>query len=214
MLSSSQLSVFFSINILFVSKLEGFLLIRVKIQRIGQPGCWLQIYILDSYQNKINHKQNDYIKILHDNNIRNNHMNSESPFSLAFFHYPIPEYRPKGSFSVVGEYNQKEQLITDTSAETRKVLGNYVNIVSVGHKHTNDCCILSSIGNDDNMWLCYNAAIGEGGYGNPSIGFVRKVRFFSLDKNKNKITSWKRAENNPDAIIDYQVLLNNGKVSV
>ncbi|ODV63870.1 uncharacterized protein ASCRUDRAFT_31083, partial [Ascoidea rubescens DSM 1968] len=174
-----------------------------------------QIYILDSYQNKINHLQNDYIKILHDNNnkINKNYKNIDSPFSLAFFHYPIPEYRPKGPFSVVGQYNQKEKLITETSPETRKILGQFVNIVSVGHKHTNDCCILSSLPHDDDIWLCYNAAAGEGGYGNPQIAFSRKVRLFSLDKNKKKITSWKRAENNPDSIIDYQVLVNDGKVS-
>ncbi len=138
--------------------------------------------------------------------------------SLSFFHNPLPEYRPKGDFGLVGSFNEQYKISEDTSAGAHKSLTDLgVKVISVGHDHTNDCCILSTEEKDKPNWLCYSGAVGEGGYGggheHGGPGFARRVRLFELDAVKATITTWKRAENRPEESFDYQLLVSGGKTS-
>lgn len=54
-------------------------------------------------------------------------------FKLLFVHYPLPNFRSSGMFKLIGSYNEKHQLNSQCG----------YNVISVGHEHENDACILS-----------------------------------------------------------------------
>ncbi|KAK9370479.1 hypothetical protein V1509DRAFT_560474 [Lipomyces kononenkoae] len=72
-------------------------------------------------------------------------------------------------------------------------------------------------GNDGEhaIWLCHAGGAGLGGYGGYG-GFIRRLRFYEIDANQHTISTWKRVEHGTqeelDARLDFQVLVENGKV--
>ena len=60
------------------------------------------------------------------------------------------------------------------------------------------------------LWMCYGGGTGFGGYGGYG-DYIRRVRFFELDMNDARITTYKRLEfNQTDTRIDEQIIVDNG----
>jgi hypothetical protein len=60
------------------------------------------------------------------------------------------------------------------------------------------------------LWMCYGGGAGFGGYGGYG-DFIRRVRFFDLDMNVARITTYKRLEyNQTDVRIDEQIIVDDG----
>jgi hypothetical protein len=60
--------------------------------------------------------------------------------------------------------------------------------------------------------MCYGGGVGFGGYGGYG-GFIRRVRFFEIDTNEARITTYKRVEyNDTEKRIDDQVIVDGGRV--
>lgn len=140
----------------------------------------------------------------------------EDILSMAFFHIPLPEYRNLNQ-PFTGQ-NKEGVTAPKYNSGARSVLAHLgVQVVSVGHDHCNDYCLLDTLKlNDDRenkMWLCYGGGSGEGGYGGYD-NYIRRMRIFELDSNKGEIRSWKRAQNNPEADFDFQILVSEGNAVV
>lgn len=159
------------------------------------------ISLLDSENHKIDASQMNYLYRY------NQDIKTEQPFKLLFFHYPLPNYRPQGSFKIIGSFNQKDPLNVKTDTKFRDDITKMgYHVVSVGHEHENDACILSERKvNDkvvDDLWLCYNSGTGTSAqtlYGE----FDRKLRVFEVDFGLMRLLSWKRSEATGEAF-DYQ----------
>lgn len=129
----------------------------------------------------------------------------QSVYNLAFQHLPLHEYRPQGSFALIGNYEQKGSLdyIPHTKA-FRNLLGEKdIKAISCGHEHGNDCCVLSDGKQQNlknNMWLCYGGVTGY------DQAYESKVRIFKIDTEKNDITSWKRSIKDTSKVSDYQYI--------
>jgi hypothetical protein len=65
------------------------------------------------------------------------------------------------------------------------------------------------------LWLCYAGGAGFGGYGGYG-GYHRRVRFFSIDTNQGRITTYKRVEweraEEMGKRIDEQIIVDGGIV--
>ncbi|KAK6457060.1 Metallo-dependent phosphatase-like protein [Scheffersomyces xylosifermentans] len=161
------------------------------------------ITILDSEDHFIDETQSNYLYRVHSAS------SQDSLFRLLFFHYPIGQFRPKGKFKIIGGYNEKHPLYTKTHD---KVHGDILNcgyqVVSVGHEHENDACILSEVEKDgvrQSIWLCYSSITGDSGVTKLDENYDRKVRLFELDFAGRKLLSWKRSEKNKKGF-DYQMI--------
>jgi hypothetical protein len=64
--------------------------------------------------------------------------------------------------------------------------------------------------------MCYAGGSGYGGYGGWG-GYDRRLRFFEIDTNEARITTWKRVETkDPEKRkerLDRQIIVDAGKVS-
>ncbi|KAK6457684.1 Metallo-dependent phosphatase-like protein [Scheffersomyces xylosifermentans] len=139
---------------------------------------------------------------------------SKIHLSMAFFHIPLPEYRNLQQ-PYIGD---KKEGVTAPRYNSggRSVFSEVgVKVVSVGHDHCNDYCLQDTQDKDglteNKMWLCYGGGSGEGGYGGYG-GYVRRFRVFDIDTANGEIKTWKRAENNPDSVLDHQTIVQGGKV--
>jgi hypothetical protein len=62
------------------------------------------------------------------------------------------------------------------------------------------------------LWMCYGGGTGFGGYGGYD-GYVRRMRFFDIDMNTARITTYKRLEyGETDKRIDQQIIVEGGNV--
>lgn len=60
------------------------------------------------------------------------------------------------------------------------------------------------------LWMCYGGGTGFGGYGGYN-NYIRRVRFFDLDMNVGRITTYKRQEwNVTDIRVDEQIIVDGG----
>ncbi|SSD59209.1 related to Phosphatase DCR2 [Saccharomycodes ludwigii] len=147
---------------------------------------------------------------------------SRIPLAMAFFHIPLPEYLNLNSIQHPGEQNKvvgswKEGVTAPkyNSHGTNTLLDIGVDVVSVGHDHCNDYCLLDDSSqndahkNNNKLWLCYGGGSGEGGYAGYG-GTERRIRVFEIDSVKNNIYTWKRLHNSPEEIFDKQVLVSDG----
>ncbi|KAH3684458.1 hypothetical protein WICPIJ_004552 [Wickerhamomyces pijperi] len=162
------------------------------------------IYILDLYQQTPNQLELLRSHIPQD---------SVTKHSLLFQHIPIGKYRPKGTFGIVGQYNEKNKLSSSlTDSKTIQFIQDYqIKAISVGYEHTNDCCIQESDPDTSSpFWMCYSGVTGEAGYAKiDSNGQImdRRVRMFKIDWIGSVITSWKRREaDNGSEVFDYQYI--------
>ena len=162
----------------------------------------ISVTVLDSEDHLIDDSQMTYLY-----RINNELLND---YKLLFFHYPLPQFRPKGKFKIVGSYNEKHELDRKTKLKFHDdIISCGYNVISVGHEHENDACLLSSSSSSSNsdksIWLCYNSITGDSGITKLDKQYVRKLRLFEIDFEKNRILSWKRKEidNQP---FDYQLI--------
>ena len=59
--------------------------------------------------------------------------------------------------------------------------------------------------------MCYAGGAGFGGYGGYG-GYHRRVRFFDIDMNEGRITTYKRVEyGDTEKRIDEQIIVENSK---
>lgn len=62
------------------------------------------------------------------------------------------------------------------------------------------------------LWMCYGGGTGFGGYGGYN-DYIRRVRFFDIDMNTARITTYKRLEyGETDKRIDQQIIVDGGNV--
>lgn len=133
-------------------------------------------------------------------------------FKLLFFHYPLPNFRPTGKFKLIGSYNEKHQLNTKTSHSYRDDIVNCgYNVISVGHEHENDACVLSEKHHPETKeslneaWLCYSGITGDSGVTKLNEDFDRKLRVFEIIFDNKRLISWKRSLNKRIGF-DYQII--------
>ncbi|KIW83196.1 hypothetical protein Z517_02441 [Fonsecaea pedrosoi CBS 271.37] len=135
---------------------------------------------------------------------------------LAFIHIPLPEYRNPDNLAWVGNWTEPPTAPAYNSNFKDALVEENVLVVSCGHDHVNDYCLPA---NDKNkkpaLWMCYGGGAGFGGYGG-YYGYHRRMRFFEMDMNEARITTWKRLEWGDEETlkrrIDEQIVVDGGKV--
>ncbi|KAG9240691.1 Metallo-dependent phosphatase-like protein [Calycina marina] len=131
---------------------------------------------------------------------------------LAFIHIPLPEYRDK-ELEKVGEWREGVTAPAFNSGFKDALVEEGVLMVSCGHDHANEYCSLSR--NDAKqpaLWMCYAGGAGFGGYGGYG-GYHRRMRFFDIDVNEARITTYKRLEYGDLAKrVDEQTIVEGGRV--
>lgn len=165
------------------------------------------VSLLDLERNKIDSTQ---INLLYR---MNTIYSSPTMFKLLFFHFPLPNFRPTGKFKLVGSYNEKHVLTTATDNKFRDdIVDCGYHVVSVGHEHENDACVLNEKLDPNNpdrnlneIWLCYNAVTGDSGLTALDTSYDRKMRIFETDFIKKTLISWKRSEL-MQAAFDHQMI--------
>ncbi len=61
------------------------------------------------------------------------------------------------------------------------------------------------------LWMCYGGGAGFGGYAGYG-GYHRRIRFFDIDTNEARITTYKRVEyGETEKRIDEQIIVESGK---
>ncbi|KAH8664168.1 Metallo-dependent phosphatase-like protein [Xylariales sp. PMI_506] len=129
---------------------------------------------------------------------------------IAFIHIPLPEYTNVEAFRL-GEWREGVTAPRFNSGFRDALVEQGVVMVSCGHDHANDYCMLST---DEELkaklWMCYGGGVGFGGYGGYG-DYIRRVRFFELDMNEARITTYKRLEyNQTDIRLDEQIIVDGG----
>ena len=165
------------------------------------------VSLLDLERNKIDSTQ---INLLYR---MNTIYSSPTMFKLLFFHFPLPNFRPTGKFKLVGSYNEKHVLTTATDNKFRyDIVDCGYHVVSVGHEHENDACVLNEKRDPTNpdrslneIWLCYNSVTGDSGLTALDTSYDRKMRIFETDFIKKTLISWKRSEL-MQAAFDHQMI--------
>ncbi|CAJ2507939.1 Uu.00g091250.m01.CDS01 [Anthostomella pinea] len=132
---------------------------------------------------------------------------------LAFIHIPLPEYRDVEN-PFVGGWREGVTAPTFNSGFRDALVEQGIVMVSCGHDHANEYCMLSTDEEKQRpeLWMCYAGGAGFGGYGNYE-GFVRTVRFFDIDMNEARIQTYKRLEyGDTEKRIDLQIIVDGGHV--
>ena len=135
---------------------------------------------------------------------------------MAFIHIPIPEYKDESAIRV-GQSREPPTAPTFNSGFRDALVEHGVMVVSCGHDHVNDYCALPqpSDPHKPEPWMCYAGGSGYGGYGGWG-GYDRRLRFFELDTNKARITTWKRVDSRDEderkQHLDRQIIVEAGKI--
>lgn len=131
--------------------------------------------------------------------------------NLAFIHIPLPEYNnPELEF--VGNWTEAPTAPAYNTNFKDALVDENVVMVSCGHDHVNDYCIpgLDKEGKSA-LWMCYGGGSGFGGYGG-YYGYTRRIRFFDIDMNEARISTWKRLEHGETELrIDEQIIVDAGR---
>jgi hypothetical protein len=133
--------------------------------------------------------------------------------NLAFIHIPLPEYNNK-DLPRKGGWREGVTAPGFNSGFRDALVEEGVVMVSCGHDHANDYCALSPTeqGNPA-LWMCYAGGSGFGGYGGYN-DYIRRVRFFDIDTNGGRITTYKRVEyGEVNKRIDEQIIVEGGKAA-
>ncbi|EXJ74441.1 uncharacterized protein A1O5_02737 [Cladophialophora psammophila CBS 110553] len=135
---------------------------------------------------------------------------------LAFIHIPLPEYRNPDNLAWVGNWTEPPTAPAYNSNFKDALIEENILVVSCGHDHVNDYCLPAN--NKDKkaaLWMCYGGGAGFGGYGG-YYGYHRRVRFFEMDMNEARVTTWKRLEWGDEETlkrrIDEQIVVDGGRV--
>lgn len=200
-------------------KIDGFGNYVFSVKDKTDQSDLLTFYVLDSHKYSPNPKTNpgyDWIKENQLLFVERQHeailKTHKNHLSFGLFHIPLPEYRNTNNQPLIGTY--KEGITAPRyNTYARDVLAKIgVSIVSVGHDHCNDYCLLdSNEEKGDKLWLCYGGGSGEGGYGGYG-GTTRRLRIFEVDTSEATVKTYKRLETSPNEIFDEQTLVQNKQV--
>ncbi|KAF3001039.1 hypothetical protein E8E14_006705 [Neopestalotiopsis sp. 37M] len=184
----------------------------------------LTIYLLDSHSYSPDERQWQGYDWVKENQIewfrqtsaglkKNHKQYTHIHMDIAFIHIPLPEYRETESF-FNGAWREGVTAPMYNSGFRDALVEQGVVMVSCGHDHANEYCMLSTDEVEEEqkprLWMCYGGGTGFGGYGGYG-DYIRRVRFFDLDMNVGRITTYKRLEyNQTDLRIDEQVIVENG----
>jgi hypothetical protein len=87
-----------------------------------------------------------------------------------------------------------------------------VNFLTFSSDHVNEYCALETENDNPALWMCYGGGAGFGGYGGYG-GYHRRVRFFDIDMNEARISTYKRVEHGDiEKKIDEQIIVEAGRV--
>ncbi|TVY26351.1 Phosphatase [Lachnellula hyalina] len=130
---------------------------------------------------------------------------------LAFIHIPLPEYNDE-ALPRKGAWREGVTAPGFNSGFRDALVEEGVVLVSCGHDHANEYCALSSNENDNPaLWMCYAGGAGFGGYGGYG-GYHRRIRFFDIDMNEARITTYKRIEyGDTEHRVDEQIIVEGGR---
>lgn len=92
---------------------------------------------------------------------------------MAFIHIPLPEYRSPTNYKK-GQWPEGVTAPNKNSGFKDALVNAGVSVVSCGHDHANDYCMLDKTGEALNMWMCYGGGAGFGGY----VLFLPSCEFF------------------------------------
>ncbi|KAM3472521.1 hypothetical protein MY8738_008835 [Beauveria namnaoensis] len=138
---------------------------------------------------------------------------SHQHMDIAFIHIPITEYSDYNQ-TWVGSWREGVTAPVFNPGFRDALVDKGILMVSAGHDHVNDYCILSTKGErrDPAMWMCYAGGVGFGGYAGYG-GYLRRVRLYEVDVNAARILTWKRVEAGPNVTerIDQQIIVDGGK---
>eukprot|EP00249_Psilotum_nudum_P018215 c26696_g1_i2 orf=298-1482(-) len=134
--------------------------------------------------------------------------NTSAP-GLVYFHIPLPEFSEFDPSNMTGV---KQESISSPSLNsgffTAMTQAGDIRATFVGHDHINDFC-----GQIMGLNLCYGGGFGYHAYGRPGWSRRSKVLLASLEKaangewmGVNRITTWKRLDDDRLTTIDTQVL--------
>ncbi|KAL9113398.1 MAG: hypothetical protein Q9227_002439 [Pyrenula ochraceoflavens] len=187
----------------------------------------LTLYFLDSHSNSPDERQfrgYDWIK---PTQISWFHQTAQSlkkkhkeythiHMDLAFMHIPLPEIRnPDGFKDIVGNWSEPPTAPGFNSGFKDALVEEGVVLVGFGHDHVNDYCLPGSNAETKQpaLWMCYGGGAGFGGYGRRDW-YHRRIRFYDIDMNEARITTYKRLEWGTEKRIDEQTIVDAGKVIV
>ncbi|KAI1332104.1 calcineurin-like phosphoesterase [Xylariaceae sp. FL0255] len=132
---------------------------------------------------------------------------------LAFIHIPLPEYA-KADNPIVGDVLEGVTAPVFNSGFHDALVEQGIVMVSCGHDHVNEYCMLSvdeELGKPQ-LWMCYGGGTGFGGYAGYG-GYIRRARVFDIDMNIGRITTYKRVEyGETDERVDQQIIVDSGTV--
>ncbi|KAI0124290.1 Metallo-dependent phosphatase-like protein [Xylariales sp. AK1849] len=181
----------------------------------------LTIYLLDSHSYSPDERQfqgYDWIKKSQiewfkqtSAGLKKNHKQyTHIHMDIAFIHIPLPEYRDTEAYRL-GEWREGVTAPTYNSGFRDTLIEQGVVMLSCGHDHANEYCTLSADEEQKpKLWMCYGGGTGFGGYGGYN-NYIRRARFFDLDMNEARITTYKRMEwNQTEERIDEQIIVDGG----
>ncbi|KAM9909907.1 hypothetical protein OXX69_004982 [Metschnikowia pulcherrima] len=159
---------------------------EIDLQKLPLKSADALVTYLDSEGRSVKESQANYV-------YRTNHKPSaDTEHKLLFLHYPLPNFRPQGTVKLIGNYNEKHPLATNTDRRfLEDIKASGYKVVAVGHEHENDACIWEET-DGAKVLLCYSGVTGESGVTRIDPGYKRRLRVFELDFENDKIYSWKR----------------------
>ena len=218
--------------------------------RGGADHSALTIYLLDTHSyspDKKNYDGYDWLKPNQIDWFRKTAGSLKKPHSeyshqhmdIAFIHIPLTEYASP-ELPRVGTWKEGVTAPVYNSGFRDALVEQGVVMVSAGHDHCNDYCLLS-LQNDTKpthhqhsgretqnqqhpeqqqpqqlkpaLWMCYAGGSGFGGYAGYG-GYLRRIRMFEIDTNSARIMTWKRIEYGEDKEhprVDMQTIVDAGK---
>ncbi|KAL5460688.1 hypothetical protein PMIN06_002616 [Paraphaeosphaeria minitans] len=131
---------------------------------------------------------------------------------MAFIHIPLPEYGIVEN-ERLGQWKERVTAPRFNTHFKDALVEQGIKVVSCGHDHANDYCMLSkNQQSDPELWMCYAGGSGFGGYGGYD-GYHRRIRVFEVDTNQARISTWKRLEYGDVASrLDEQIIVDAGRL--
>ncbi|QUC21699.1 uncharacterized protein UV8b_05942 [Ustilaginoidea virens] len=211
------------------------------LARGGSDHSALTIYLLDTHSYSPNERKYPGYDWIKPNQIewfrktaaslKSKHAKySHHHMDISFIHIPLTEYASP-ELPRLGEWKEGVTAPVYNSGFRDALVEQGVVMVSAGHDHCNDYCLLSlqnvtqpgaqlspSPGEQPPpqvqkpaLWMCYAGGVGFGGYAGYG-GYVRRLRVFEVDTNEARIVTWKRVEHGKTADkVDLQIIVDGGR---
>ncbi|KAI5288170.1 hypothetical protein KEM52_001277 [Ascosphaera acerosa] len=186
----------------------------------------LTLYLLDTHSYSLDKKHHDGYDWIRDSQIewfrdtalalRKDHKAyTHIHMNLAFLHIPLPEYRDARNLWAGGNWTEAPTAPVWNSGFADELVKENVVVVSCGHDHVNDYCMLQEKKDEPGqpaLWMCYGGATGFGGYAGPGYGdYVRRARVFDIDMNAARIVTYKKLEwGDTESRVDEMLIVDGG----